>query len=177
MKLAFSTLGCPDWEVPQIVQTAQRLGYQGVELRAVGGTLDLLERPEFTSGQVRTTLSQFVDRNIEVCCVDTSCAFHSPVERERSIQVDVAVAHAELAAALQAPFIVVCPDKVKAGATREETRDYIVESLTRIAQRLPGEVAVALETHGDFARTEAARDVVTLVDHPQVKLIWDVANS
>ena len=177
IKLAFSTLGCPDWEIPKIAETAQQLGYQGVELRAVGGSLDLLERPEFTSAQIRTTLGQFVDRNIEVCCVDTSCAFHSPVERERSIQVDVAVAHAELATQLQAPFIRVFPDKIQAGATREETRDYIVESLTKIAHRLPDEVAVALETHGDFARSEAARDVVTRVDHPQVKLIWDVANS
>src|SRR5215470_15730838 len=98
MKLAFSTLGCPDWDVLRIAETAERLGYQGVELRAVSGSLDLLERPEFTAAQIKSTLSQFEDRNIEVCCVDTSCAFHSRDQRERSTQVDVAVAHAQLAA-------------------------------------------------------------------------------
>ena len=177
MKLAFSTLGCPDWDVPQIAETAERLGYHGVELRAVGGSLNLLERPEFTSAQIRTTLNQFADRNIEVCCVDTSCVFHSRDQRERSDQVDVAVAHAELAAALRAPFIRVFPDKIQNGATRKETLDYIVESLIEIAERLPAGVTVALETHGDFARTESATEVVNLVNHWQVKLIWDVANS
>ena len=177
MKLSFSTLGCPDWDVPQIAETAQRLGYQGVELRAVGGSLNLLERPEFTTANIKTTFSQFADRNLEVCCVDTSCAFHSRDQRERSTQVEVAVAHAELAVKLRAPCIRVFPDKIQVGATREETRDYIAESLTKIAERLPDEVAVALETHGDFARTETARGVVTIVNHPQVRLIWDVANS
>jgi len=177
MKLAFSTLGCPDWDLPRIAETAERLGYQGVELRAVSGSIDLLKRPEFTSAQIRSTLSQFEDRNIEVCCVDTSCAFHSRDQRERSTEVDVAVAHAELAAELRAPLIRVFPDKVQPGATREETRDYIVESLIKIAKQLPNVVAVALETHGDFAKTETAREVMSLVNHPQVRLIWDVAHS
>jgi len=177
MKLAFSTLGCPNWDVDRILETAQQLGYQGVELRAISGSLDLLNRPEFQRVQIGTTLAQFEDRNIEVCCVDTSCVFHSRDPQERSDQVDIAVAHAELAAELRAPFIRVFPDKIQAGATREDTRDYIVQSLIEIARRLPAGVAVALETHGDFAKTESAREVVNLVDHPQVRLVWDVANS
>jgi sugar phosphate isomerase/epimerase len=177
IKLAFSTLGCPNWQLSQIVETAARLGYDGVELRAVDGSLDLLSRPEFQPQQIRATRAQFEDRNIEVCCLDTSCAFHSRDQQERSTQIDVAVAHAELAAEFRAPFIRVFPDKIQVGATREETRDYIVESLTKIAERLPGEVTVALETHGDFAKTETSREIATLVNHPQVRLIWDVANS
>jgi len=177
MKLAFSTLGCPTWDVGRILETAQQLGYRGVELRAVSGSLDLLNRPEFQPEQIGTTLAQFEDRNIEVCCVDTSCVFHSRDSQERSDQVDIAVAHAELAAELRAPLIRVFPDKIQAGVTREETRDYIVQSLIEIAQRLPDGVAVALETHGDFAKTESASEVVSLVNHPQARLIWDVANS
>lgn len=177
IKLAFSTLGCPNWQLSQIVETAQRLGYDGVELRAIGGTLDLLSRPEFTSRNVSSSRKQFADRSLEVCCVDTSCNFHSTDRRERSSQIDMAVKHAELAAELHAPLIRVFPDKIQNGATREETLAYIVESLIAIAQRLPGGVTVALETHGDFAKTESASEVVNLVNHPQVKLIWDVANS
>ena len=55
MKLAFSTLGCPDWNVDQIVEAARRLRYDGVELRAVSGTLDLLTRPEFTPEETDTS--------------------------------------------------------------------------------------------------------------------------
>src|SRR5262245_20113235 len=132
IKLAFSTLGCPNWQLSQIVETAGRLGYDGVELRALGGTLDLLDRFEFMSRNIITTRKQFADRNLEVCCVDTSCNFHTTDRTERSVQVDSALKHAELAAELRAPLIRVFPDKIQSGATREETRDYIVESLTKI---------------------------------------------
>jgi sugar phosphate isomerase/epimerase len=177
MKLAFSTLGCPNWELDQIAATARRLGYDGVELRAVGGSLDLLDRPELAPGNVQAARALFVENGLEICCVDTSCAFHSPSRTERSAQVELALMHGELAAALGAPSIRVFPDKIQVGATRAETRDYICESLRQIAERMPREVCVALETHGDFARTEATVEIVALVNHPQVKLIWDVANS
>jgi sugar phosphate isomerase/epimerase len=34
-----------------------------------------------------------------------------------------------------------------------------------------------LETHGDFARGQAAAEIIRLADHKSVALIWDVANS
>lgn len=177
MKLAFSTLGCPNWELDRIAATAQRLGYDGVELRAVGGSLNLLDRPEFSPEKVKEARKLFADSGLEICCVDTSCTFHSPSQAERCAQVELALMHGELAAELGAPSIRVFPDKIQTGATREETRDYICESLRRVAERMSEEVCVALETHGDFARTEATVEIVTLVNHPRVKLIWDVANS
>ena len=177
MKLAFSTLGCPNWQLDQIVETATRLGYDGVELRALGGSLDLLGRPEFTADNLPSSRDQFEERGLEVCCVDTSCTFHSPNAIERRAQVDLAVRHAELAVELNAKLIRVFPDKIQTGSTRSETRDYIVESLTLAAERLPSEVNIALETHGDFAQAETSTEIVRLVNHSQVKLIWDVANS
>ncbi len=177
MKLSFSTLGCPDWRLDQIAETAQRLGYDGVELRAVGGSLDLPGRPEFSRENVTAARALFEDRNLQICCVDTSCTFHSRAQSDRDVQVDEAIKHGELAAALGAPLIRVFPDKIQEGATRNETRDYISESLRQVADRLPEEVSVALETHGDFACAESALEIVALVNHPRVKLIWDVANS
>ena len=177
MKLAFSTLGCPDWELREIVAAARNWGYDGVELRAVGGSLDLLDLAEFSPAQLATTRAYFEDAGIEICCVDTSCAFHSADQNERGNQVKIALGHADLAARLGASLIRVFPDRIQAGAEREETRDWIVTSLCDVAERLPDGVNVALETHGDFARAEYAAEIVTLANHPQVKLIWDVANS
>jgi sugar phosphate isomerase/epimerase len=177
MKLAFSTLGCPGWGLPEIIAAARDWGYNGVELRAVGGSLDLLGRTEFAPAQLETTRARFQDAGIEICCVDTSCAFHSPDASERGDQVKIALAHAEMTAKLGAPLIRVFPDKIQGGAGREETRDWIAVCLREIAERMPDDVIVGLETHGDFARAEFAAEIVTLADHPQIKLIWDVANS
>lgn len=177
MKLAFSTLGCPDWDLPSVVAAACKWGYDGVELRALGGSLDLLSREEFAAGQIATTRAFLEREGIEICCVDTSCTFHSPDQSERTTQVNIALAHAELAAKLGAPLIRVFPDKIQPGAQRKETRDWIASCLNEIAERMPSDVDVALETHGDFACADAAVEIATLANHSKVKLIWDVANS
>ena len=177
MKLAFSTLGCPTWGLPQIIAAVRGLGYDGVELRAVGGSLDLLGRAEFAPAQLATTRSYFEDAGIAICCIDTSCVFHSPDASERANQVKIALAHAKLAAQLGAPLIRIFPDKIEAGAEREDTRDWIATGLRQIAELVPDSVNVGLETHGDFARADYASEIVTLANHPRIKLIWDVANS
>jgi sugar phosphate isomerase/epimerase len=177
MKLAFSTLGCPDWDLAAIIRAARQFGYDGIELRAVAGSLDLLNRAEFAASELARTRAYFDQAGIEICCVDTSCTFHSPNGSERATQITIALAHAEIAAKLGAPLIRVFPDKIQAGAQRDETRDWIAECLHAVAKRIPDEVDVALETHGDFANAEAAAEIVQLADHPKVKLIWDVANS
>jgi sugar phosphate isomerase/epimerase len=177
MKLAFSTLGCPDWDLDTMIGAALKFGYQGIELRALAGSLDLLSRAEFTAPQLARTKAYLADEGIAICCVDTSCAFHSPAASERANQMRVALAHAELAAKLGAPLIRVFPDKIQPGSQCDETRDWIAECLHAVAERMPDAVDVALETHGDFARAEAAMEIAQLADHPKVKLVWDVANS
>jgi len=177
MRLAFSTLGCPNWELEQIAAAARSLGYEGIELRAVGGDLDLLKRHEFKPEALAKTHQWLVDQSISVCCVDSSCTFDSPDADERLKQVALAVKHSELAAALGAPLIRVFPDRVQPGLTRAQTRINIAACLREAAERAPAEVRVGLETHGDFARGGVAAEIVRLAEHPNVALIWDVANS
>jgi sugar phosphate isomerase/epimerase len=177
MKFAFSTLGCPNWDLNQIAEAVRQFGYDGVELRALGGDLDLLNRHEFSANEMESTRRWLDDKRIKICCVDTSCTFHSPDASERLTQVELAVRHCELAVQLDAPLIRVFPDQIQLGVSREETRDHIVASLVQVAEQMPKQVHVGLETHGDFARGQAAAEIVSLTDHPNVKLIWDVANS
>jgi sugar phosphate isomerase/epimerase len=175
MKLAFSTLGCPHWELSDIARAARDYGYEGVELRALGGSLDLLNRPELSDSNIGNTRAWLAEHGISICCVDTSCVFHE--RNERREQVEVALRHCELAARLSAPLIRVFPDKIQPGATREETRDLIVECLLDVATCAPDGVRVCLETHGDFARAETTAEIVKLTAHPKVAIIWDVSNS
>lgn len=177
MKLAFSTLGCPNYELEEVLRAAREYGFAGVELRALGGGLDMLARPEFARGAVEGTRRRLEAEGLSVCCVDTSCVFHDPDEVERRRQVETAVRHCELAAALGSPLIRVFPDKVQEGATREETRLFVAESLRAIAERAPAGVRVGLETHGDFAAAQETVEIVRRAEHPNVSIIWDVANS
>src|SRR5215210_3349902 len=151
MKLAFSTLGCPNWELEDVVRAAREYGYSGVELRALGGGLDLLARPEFQPGEVARTREWLAGRGLEVCCVDTSCTFDAADDAERRRQVEIAGRHCELAAALGAPLIRVFPDLVPEGSTFEETRDRISDSLREVARLAPSGVRVGRGGGGDRA--------------------------
>ena len=177
MKLAFSTLGCPNWGLDQIASAAQLYGYDAVELRAIGGELDLLNRPELQPGEIEANRRRLEEQGLPVCCVDTSCRFDSPDPDERRGNVENAVRHSELATAVGATLIRIFPDKIQPGSNREETRDNIAACLGEVAERGPTGVRVGLETHGDFARGHQAAEIVALADHPNVVLIWDVANS
>ena len=39
MKLAFTTLACPNWSLEQAVAAARQYGYEGLELRLLDGEL------------------------------------------------------------------------------------------------------------------------------------------
>jgi sugar phosphate isomerase/epimerase len=174
MKLAFSTLGCPAWGISEIADAARRFGYAAVELRCLGGDLNLLARPELAPDRAAQSGEAL---GVPICCVDASAAFHAIDDAERHRNVDDAVRFARLASWLRAPMIRVFPNVVPGGATREETRGRIARSLRTLASRAPLGVRIGLETHGDFAAAAEAVDVVRAADHPALGIVWDVANT
>src|SRR5581483_9340102 len=60
--LSFSTLGCPDWTFPTIMDFAKKNNYQGIEVRGILRQMDLLKCPEFNSpAAIAATLRQMQD--------------------------------------------------------------------------------------------------------------------
>ena len=55
MKLAFTTLGCPDWTFDQIINEAQRLGFEAIEIRGVDGKMRAEEIDLFFPENVEST--------------------------------------------------------------------------------------------------------------------------
>jgi sugar phosphate isomerase/epimerase len=177
LKLAFSTLGCPQWGIEQIAEAAVALGFHAVELRALGGDIDLGRRPELQPARIRETRRLLERYGVAVCCVDTACSFHAADPKTRQKNLEAALDHARIAGALGAGLIRVFPNEVPEGATRAETRERIAAGLRELARRLPARVAAGLETHGTFATGVAAAELVRLADHRKVAIVWDVANT
>jgi len=177
MRLAFSTLGCPHWGLAEIARAARKFDYEGIELRALGGSINLLERPELQPGAIDETREFLEEQNLSVCCIDTSCSFDSIDEQTRQLNVDIALKHCAIAEGLGAPLIRVFPNEIPRGATREETRDRIAASLRELSARAPSRIRVGLETHGDFATGSAVAEIIRLAGQSSLAIIWDVANS
>jgi glucosamine-6-phosphate deaminase len=178
MRLCFSTLGCPAWSLARVIDEGARMGYDGVELRFLENDDALWERPELTGAGVRETRARLADAGLSVPCVDTRSFFHSPDPAVRRTAVEEAVRTAAIAAELGASGIRVFGDRVQPGADLASTRDWIVESLGTLRERLRGSgVDVWLETHGDFARAAASRALVEEAGSDGIGVVWDPANA
>jgi glucosamine-6-phosphate deaminase len=177
MKLSFSTLGCPSWNLARVIDVAGRLGYDGIELRFLEDDDALWTRPELTSG-LPETRARLTDAGLRVCCVDSRSFFHHVDATAREAAIEEAKRVADVAAALGAPGIRVFGDRVQKGADLESTKAWVAESLAAVRDHAwPAWVEVWLETHGDFSKGAAARSVLEIAGGSGLGVIWDPANA
>lgn len=178
MKSSFSTLACPDWSMPQIIQLAADAGYDGIELRFVGGEESLWKLAAFSGTQMAETKRALSDHGLKIACVDTSCRFHSPDARERDAAIEEAERMSDMAAELGAPGIRVFGDTIQPGADRDSTRKWIADSIRNLADRTaPKGVQVWLETHSDFVAAGETAAILRECSSPSTGVVWDPVNS
>lgn len=177
MKLAFSTLGCPEWSFEQIMDTAQRLGYDGIEFRGLGAEIDLVNVPEFAPGYIATTRRQLEQAGIAPTCLSSSVTVVASVATE--VDRVQAVAHAEryidLAHAVGAPFVRLFCGNWPPSLARAEALERAVGVLQRIGDYAqPRGVTAVVETHDAFVASDALSELIRLTDHPAVQVLWDI---
>ena len=113
LPLAFSTLGCPAWELLKILDFAQANGFAAVELRGLMGTLDLPSRPEFAADRIAQTKKQIAEHGIKIACVSSSTELHEPDVAKREKGTADAKRFIDLASALGAPNVRVFGNKLE----------------------------------------------------------------
>jgi sugar phosphate isomerase/epimerase len=178
MKVSFSTLGCPDWTLRQVIDLARRERYDGIELRFIQGDAALWKRAEFTGSGLAGTVAELGGAGLVVSCVDTSCFFHDPDPSERQRTLEEGRRMVALAAALGAPGVRIFGDRVQPGATRQETEAWIAEALHALGEEAAAAGLEAwLETHGDFASAEATSRILARAGTRGVGVVWDPANA
>jgi sugar phosphate isomerase/epimerase len=170
MKLGFSTLGCPQWEVDQIVERARANGYDGVELRAYKGSLDLPKTLGDFPGGAGEFRRRLARAGVEVCCLDTSVRLTdsdpSVTEGERMI---------DLAMALGAPYIRVFGGDIPADEPRETCLARAAQKLTQLGRRAAQrDKRVLLETHDAFSTGAQVAELMRAVAEDGTGVLWDL---
>src|SRR5215467_6057603 len=86
-RLAFSTLGCPKWPLPQILDFAASNGFSAIEIRCLLGDLDLPNRPEFAPDQIAATKKAIAAHGLRVSDLGSSSEMHlsEPDKRAKSL--------------------------------------------------------------------------------------------
>ncbi len=171
MKLAFSTLGCPDWSLDQVTGAARDLGYDGVELRLLDGEVI---PPDLAADERRRVKRQFASAGVEIACLDTSARFTAPEPEARRKQEDDVRRYLQLANEWETPLIRVFGGNLAPGQTEAEGVDLLAESLARLAPDAErAGVTVCLETHDAFSAGRLVGEVLGRVPSPGVAALWD----
>jgi sugar phosphate isomerase/epimerase len=175
MKIAFTTLACPNWPWERIIEQTARLGYDGIEIRGIEGEMFLPNCRPFLPENRTNTLKDLKSRGLEICCLDTSCVFHDTSKLDASLEEGMATI--DLAAALGVPYIRIFGDAIPDQSRRDETIAQVIRGAAELCRYAEvKDVMVLMETHGDFAGSDVMLAVIQGVNSGAFGVLWDINN-
>lgn len=176
--LSYSTLGCPQWPLAQILDFGAAKGYQGIEIRGILGELNLVKVPGFTSAAaIKVTKRQFADKNLKIVNLGASAEMHHADPAKRKANLDGGKAFITLAAELGCPYVRVFPNALPADQDRQATLNLIASGLRELGTFANGTgVTVLMESHGDLVHPEDILYILKQADSPNIGLVWDIYN-
>ena len=176
LPLAFSTLGCPKWPWPQILDFAAANGFSALELRGITGDLDLPNRPEFAPDKIAAAKKDLAAHGLRISDLGSSSEMHQtdPVKRAQSISD--AKRFIDLAEKLDCPYVRIFGNKIE--GSRDEVIHRVAAGMHELAvYGAQHNVTVIIESHGDFVTSPLLKQVLTETDHPNAALLWDAHHT
>lgn len=168
---SFSSLGCPDYTLEQTLALAARHGLGAVELRALGGTVELTAYLAKTYGSPEELADRLRGERLRIVALGTSLRLvgHSAADRDAFLDF---VPWAE---ALEVPWLRV----FDAGTRYEEAELAEAVANVRWWQALRRErgwrTDILVETHDALTNTPAIQRFLAAI--PDVGLLWDTHHT
>jgi sugar phosphate isomerase/epimerase len=178
LPLAFSTLGCPAWSFKTILETADRLGYTGLELRGIAGEMDLTRVPELTGSGVAGTKKDLAALGLVITDLGASARMHEKDKAARDKNLDEGRRFIDLAQSLSVPYVRMFGDKVPPDESKEEVLKRVIEGFRLMAAHAkPAGVTVLIESHGDFTGSADLQAILDGVGSDAFQLLWDAHHT
>ncbi|WP_312095941.1 sugar phosphate isomerase/epimerase family protein [Niallia sp.] len=173
MKLAFTTLGCPNWDLERVINNAVENDYDGVDFRGLLGELDIYKLPEFSSN-IKETVRRFKEASLEVPCFSSSVKLVTHSQEEYETFVEELRQYAWLCKEFNTSYI-----RVFGGAIGELKREKAMEIAEKNARQYlaiaeEANVKLLLETHDDWTDSRYVKELVHRISSDQFQVLWDV---
>ena len=165
MKIAFSTIGCPEWTFDEIFAVANDLQYDGVEIRGIGRELYAPNIKQLTDG----TLQKKLDKTgLKVCCLTSGATFATHERKEESFAE--AKAYVDLAEKLGVPYVrIMCTDKPYYDGGDVKLCEKLFSDLVKYAEKTS--VTPLMETNGMFVNTNLLK---SFLETTGGGALWDI---
>jgi sugar phosphate isomerase/epimerase len=172
LKYSFMSFSTPEQSLDEMLETALRFGYDGVEPRVQAGHKHGLcfENPPTFLADAR---KKATEKGVAIACLATSCQFSNP--ETVSAMLDDARRAVDLASDLGSSCVRVFGGKTPDGVDQQRSLELITLSLQTLASHAANRaVVVCLETHDDWCDPKLVAEIMRRVGHPNVGVNWDV---
>jgi sugar phosphate isomerase/epimerase len=172
MKLAFTTLGCPEWNIDTIISRAVAYGFDGVDFRGLQEEMRIYELPEFSTNAIETA-ERFNDAKLNISCFSSSARIFSSAS-ERSAHLEEVKHYAKLCQIFGTKYI-----RVFGGSIGNVERTKAITTAALCLQKM-GEIAdeynvtILLETHDDWTNSSHVNAIIEKVNSDAVGVLWDI---
>lgn len=173
MKLAFTTLGCPDWDLDTIIAQAAAMGFDGVDFRGYKNELAVYRLVEFSS-RAEQTAARFLEAGLEVPCFSSSARAFNATPQARQDSLDEVSAYAALCPVFQTPYI-----RVFGGSIGDTPPTLAIESAVADLKAMyeiadDHEARIVVETHDDWVDSDLLHRMFGELDGDFAAILWDV---
>ena len=172
MKIAFSTLGCPDFSWSDIYSVAKDFGFDGIEIRGIGKDISAVKARPFTDGQIDRTIATLERLGLEIPCLTSGCClkFADKLEETKAELSE----YIKLAVKLGTPYIRVLAD-LEPDPRGEIDDEYMARAIKEVAAEAKDTgVTLLIETNGVYSDTKRLRALLDKVNCREVAALWDI---
>jgi sugar phosphate isomerase/epimerase len=175
MKLSFTTLGCPGWDLYTICARGREFGFDGVDFRGYLDTLDVTTLPNFTSGAAETR-RQIEDSGLLVSGISSSITVCVP--ERKADNLEEARRTIPVAKGLGAQFVRIFGGGDLGAYSRGELARIGRETIEQILS-LDGarDLKWCFETHDQWIQTKDCRLLLDAIPDPAFGALWDMGHT
>ena len=172
MKIAFSTLGCPDFSWTDIYSMAKDFGFDGIEIRGLGDEIFAVRAQPFTEAQLPQTIKRLSALKLEIPCLSSGCCLKFADRQEENYQE--IVQYINLASKLGTPYVRILADlePQPEGETDDET---VLAALKRLIPKAEEKgITLLIETNGVYSDTARLASLLSKAASDSVAALWDI---
>lgn len=184
MKLSTSNLGCFKWDIPTTIARLREYGFDGLDLRGVGGNLKPWQTPDFSTG-LPDTRARMQDAGMALSCISSSiCLAHADPQKMADNDEELA-RDAEICAALGCRQIRMFGgdlslfDKTATESDRARVIDHAAKRCMALADRARSiaPIDLLIETHDAWTHSEHSARLLERIGLDSVGCCWDVKHT
>ena len=175
MKISFTTLGCPNWDLDMICQKGYEYGFDGVDFRGYLNEIDITKVPLFTT-QGSETKQRLTDAGLAVSGISSSLKV---CEAERKMEnIEEAKRTIELANTLGCENVRVFGGGNLDGSSHEELAKIGLECVQAVLD-LDGadDLHWLFETHDNWVTSSNCTLLLNRIEDPAFGALWDMGHT